>query len=62
MGELLNEECLNANLAQEDLTEKTGTKKTFISIIENGHTDIQLLTLFKLIEQRLNRKLELYIS
>lgn len=36
----------------------TGTKKSYISRIEYGRADIQLSTLFKLIEQGLNRKLE----
>ncbi len=61
IGELLKEERLKANLTQEDLAEKTGTKRSYISRIENGRADIQLSTLFKLIEQGLNRKLELYI-
>ncbi len=61
IGELLKEERSKANLTQEALAEKTGTKKSYISRIENGKADIQLSTLFKLIEQGLNRKLELYI-
>jgi HTH-type transcriptional regulator/antitoxin HipB len=61
IGELLKEERAKANLTQEALAEKTGTKKSYISRIENGRADIQLSTLFKLVEQGLNRKLELYI-
>lgn len=61
IGELLKEERSKANLTQEALAEKTGTKKSYISRIENGKADIQLSTLYKLIEQGLNRKLELYI-
>ncbi len=61
IGELLKEERGKANLTQEALAEKTGTKKSYISRIENGRADIQLSTLFKLVEQGLNRKLELYI-
>lgn len=61
IGELLKNERQKANLTQEALAEKTGTKKSYISRIENGHADIQLSTLYKLIEQGLNRKLELYI-
>jgi len=37
-----------AKLTQEQLAKKTGTRKSFISRIENGHSDIQLSTLFKL--------------
>ena len=61
IGELLKDERQKANLTQEALAEKTGTKKSYISRVENGHADIQLSTLYKLIEQGLNRKLELYI-
>ena len=61
IGELLKAERSKANLTQEALAEKTGTKKSYISRIENGRADIQLSTLYKLIEQGLNRKLELYI-
>ncbi len=35
---------------------KLGTKKSFISRIENGHSDIQLSTLYRLIEIRFNQK------
>lgn|SRR5690606_4382022 len=61
IGELLKDERKRANITQEEMAERTGTKKSYISRIENGHADIQLSTLYKLIEQGLNRKLELYI-
>jgi HTH-type transcriptional regulator/antitoxin HipB len=61
IGELLKEERSKANLTQEALAEKTGTKKSYISRIENGRADIQLSTLYRLFEQGLNRKLQLSI-
>jgi HTH-type transcriptional regulator/antitoxin HipB len=61
IGELLKDERAKAHLTQAELAEKTGTKKSYISRIENGHADIQLSTLYKLIEQGLNKKLELAI-
>lgn len=61
LGELLKEEREKANLTQAEMAERTGTKKSYISRIENGHADIQLSTLYRLIEQGLNRKLELTI-
>lgn len=61
LGELLKEEREKANLTQAEMAEKTGTKKSYISRIENGRADIQLSTLYRLIEQGLNRKLELII-
>ncbi len=57
IGELIKEERLLAHLTQEQLAEKTGTKKSFISRIENGHSDIQLSTLYKLLEVGLGRKI-----
>lgn len=36
-------------MTQEQLAEKTGTRKSFISHIENGHSDIQLATLYRLL-------------
>jgi HTH-type transcriptional regulator/antitoxin HipB len=61
LGELLKEERVKANLTQAEMAEKIGTKKSYISRIENGRADIQLSTLYRLIEQGLNRKLELSI-
>lgn len=61
LGELLKEEREKANLTQAEMAEKTGTKKSYISRIENGRADIQLSTLYRLIEQGLNRKLQLSI-
>lgn len=57
IGELIKEERKLARLTQEQLAEKIGAKKSFISRIENGHSDIQLSTLYKLIEFGLGRKI-----
>ena len=48
LGERLKEERRKAGLTQEQLALKIGTKKSYISRVENGHTDIQLSTLFKI--------------
>ena len=61
VSEMLKEARKEAKMTQGQLAEKAGTKKSYISKIENGRADIQLSTLYKLIEQGLNRKLELYI-
>jgi ribosome-binding protein aMBF1 (putative translation factor) len=61
IGEVIKEERLLASMTQEQLAEKTGTKKSFISRIENGHSDIQLSTLYKLLELGLGRKITLTI-
>lgn len=62
IGELIKEERKQAQLTQEQLAEKIGAKKSFISRIENGHSDIQLSTLYRLIEYGLGRKLNLTIQ
>jgi ribosome-binding protein aMBF1 (putative translation factor) len=48
IGEQLKDERLKAGLTQEQLADKIGTKKSFISRVERGRADIQLSTLVKL--------------
>ena len=62
IGEIIREERKNANMTQEELAEKIGAKKSYISRIENGHTDIQLSTLYRLIELGLGLRLNLKIG
>ena len=62
IGELIREERHLANMTQEQLADKAGTKKSYISRIENGNSDIQLTTLFKIIEQGLGRRLNFNIG
>lgn len=58
IGEIIKEERRLAKLTQEQLADKIGAKKSFISRIENGHTDIQLSTLYRILEIGLGKKLE----
>ena len=58
---MLKEARKEAKLTQEQLAEKTGTKKSYISRLENGKVDIQLSTLFKIFETGLGRKIQLTI-
>jgi len=62
IGELIKEERKLARLTQEELAQKIGAKKSFISRIENGHSDIQLSTLYRLIEIGFGRKVNLVIE
>ena len=50
LAQTLKEERKRAGLTQEELAEKIGTKKTYISRLENGKADIQLGTLFRIFE------------
>lgn len=60
LAETLKEERLRAGLTQEQLAERIGTKKAYISRLENGKSDIQLSTLFRIFEG-LGRKISLTI-
>jgi len=61
IGEIIKEERRVAKMTQEQLAEKIGAKKSFISRIENGQTDIQLSTLFRVLELGLGKKEKLSV-
>ena len=62
LGIMLKEARIEANLTQEKLAGKTGTKKSYISRIERGLSDIQISTYHKLIELGLGRQLQISIG
>ncbi len=62
IGEILREARKEARMTQEELAKKTGTRKSFISQIENGHSDIQLSTLYRLVEIGFGKRLNLTIG
>lgn len=62
LGVMLKEARIEANLTQEELAEKTGTKKSYISRIERGLSDIQISTYYKLIELGLGKHLNISIG
>jgi DNA-binding XRE family transcriptional regulator len=59
VSEMLKEARKEANLTQEQLAEKTGTKKSYISRIENGKGNINLSTLIRIFEIGLNKRIGL---
>lgn len=59
LSEMLKEARREARLTQEQLAEKAGTKKSYISRIENARGDIQLSTLIRIFEKGLNKKIGL---
>ena len=61
IGEMIKEARKEARLTQDDLAKKTGTKKSYISRLENGKIDIQISTLFKIFEEGLGKKISLTI-
>ena len=62
IGEILREARKEARMTQEELANKTGTKKSFISRIENGHSDIQLSTLYRLVEIGFGKRVNISIG
>ena len=59
ISEMLKDARKEAKITQEQLAEKTGTKKSYISRIENGKGNIQLSTLIRLFELGLNKRIGL---
>jgi transcriptional regulator with XRE-family HTH domain len=59
---MLKEARVEANLTQEEVAEKTGTKKSYIIRIERGSSDIQISTYYKLIEIGLGKQLNISIG
>jgi DNA-binding XRE family transcriptional regulator len=62
LGVMLKEARKEANLTQEQLAERTGTKKSYISRIERGKSDIQITTYYKLVEIGLGKQLNVSIG
>ncbi|GAB2789634.1 hypothetical protein GCM10027275_38260 [Rhabdobacter roseus] len=59
VSEMLKEARKEAKMTQQQLAEKAGTKKSYISRIENARGDIQLSTLIRIFEKGLNKKIGL---
>lgn len=62
LGVMLKEARKEANVTQAQLAKKTGTQKSYISRIENGQSDIQISTYYKLIEIGLGKQLNISIG
>ena len=62
LGVLLEEARIKLGITQEELAEKCGTNKSYISRIENNASDIRLSTLMKIIQQGLGGHLKLTLQ
>jgi len=62
IGALLHEARLEKGLTQEELAEKVGTSKSYISKIENNVKEVRISTLKKIVEFGLGGELELSIK
>ena len=62
LGVMLKEARKEARMTQQQLAQRTGTKKSYISRIEKGKSDIQISTYYKLIETGLGKQLHISID
>ena len=62
MGALIHDTRIEMGLTQEQLAEKCGTNKGYISKVENNIKDVRLSTLQKIVEIGLGGKLNLGIN
>lgn len=61
LGVMIEEERIKMGMTQEQLAEKCGTNRSYISRIENNASDIRLSTLMKIIQQGFGKHLDLTI-
>lgn len=62
LGALLEDARKRRGMTQEELAEKCGTNKSYISRIENNASDIRLSTLMKIIQKGLGGHLKLSLE
>ena len=62
IGVLLHEARLEKGLTQEELAEKVGTTKSYISKIENDVKEVRISTLQKIVEIGLGGQIQLSIK
>ncbi|TRX48388.1 helix-turn-helix transcriptional regulator [Fulvivirga sp. M361] len=62
LGVMLQELRKNQGMTQEQLAQKCGTTKTYISRIENNASDIRLSTLMRIIREGLGGHLKLNVE
>lgn len=62
LGVMIEEARKKLNMTQEQLAEKCGTNKAYISRIENNASDIRLSTLMRIIQQGLGGHLKLTLE
>ena len=59
VSEMLKNARKEEKMTQEQLADKTGTKKSYISKLENAKGNIQLSTLIRIFEHGLNKRIGL---
>ena len=62
IGALIHEARVEKGLTQEELADKVGTTKSYISKIENNLKEVRISTLQKIVESGLGGKLQVSIT
>ncbi|MBK7957692.1 MAG: helix-turn-helix transcriptional regulator [Bacteroidetes bacterium] len=62
IGSMIHDARLEKGLTQEELADKVGTTKSYISKIENNIKEVRLSTLMKIVELGLGGQLQLNIK
>jgi HTH-type transcriptional regulator/antitoxin HipB len=62
LGVLIRQARKDAHITQKELAERVGTKRSYISRIENDASDIQVSTLRRIVEVGLHGILEITIK
>jgi HTH-type transcriptional regulator / antitoxin HipB len=62
LGAMIHEARVHKGLTQEQLAEKCGTNKAYISKVENGIKDVRISTLQKIIEVGLGGQLHISVK
>lgn len=62
LGALIHEARLEKGMTQEELAERCGTNKAYISKVENNIKDVRISTLQKIVEVGLGGRLQLSIN
>ncbi len=62
LGAMIHEARIEKGLTQEQLADKCGTNKAYISKVENDIKDVRISTLQKIIEVGLGGKLNLSVT
>ena len=62
LGVMIRQARKDAKITQKELADRTGTKRSYISRIENDASDIRSSTLMRIVEVGLGGKLEIKLN
>jgi DNA-binding XRE family transcriptional regulator len=62
LGVILQDLRINQGLTQEELANKCGTTKSYISRIENNASDIRLSTIIRIFREGFNKEVKLLVN